>query len=101
MTTIYSHHVYADGTEGFSGISGGDPVEAFVQRLASDGHAIVGDGGDRHSWRRVCSKFSHDDAKFAEAGTSQAAYYENEDAFGGRWMENPRLTEWLTDGRVA
>lgn len=107
MTTIYSHHVYSDGTEGFHGISGMvDVVGEFVSRVEVDGHAIIGNGSDAERWRYVSVKFGHDDAKFCEAGTSQAAYYENGsdesgEPIGGRWFENDRLAAWLTDGRVA
>lgn len=85
IITVWTHH---DGS--FGGISPVDHEEA-TRRLERDGHAIVTDSRyDRPSNHRIVGVgVGHDDALFCETRgrDSMAAYYENGDAFGGRWWE--------------
>lgn len=88
IITVWANH--ADG--GYSGISPANDRE-WLRTLEREGHAITTDS--RH-WGPTNHRIAgigvgHDDARFAETGGregSMAAYYENGDAFGGRWWED-------------
>lgn len=82
--TVWSHH---GGS--FGGISPGNERE-FVDSIKRHGHAIVTDSRHYRPSNHYIAGVGvgHDDAMFAEAGTSQAAYYESGQAFGGRWWED-------------
>lgn len=83
--------VWSYGTNGsLSGMSGGDPVDYFVRDLERYGHSITTVGTRPSNHRMIGVGIGHDDAEFAESGRSMAAYYENGEAFGGRWWEDDR-----------
>jgi hypothetical protein len=65
-------------------------LEEFVNRINSDGFAIIERSWPRPTHHRLIgSGVGHDDAQFAEIGRSMAAYYENGEAFEGlRWWED-------------
>ena len=71
----------------FSGTSPGN-VALFADAVDRYGHAILR-GTDRpgHHYVAGCG-VGHDDAEFAETGTSMAAYYDSGEAFGGPWWED-------------
>lgn len=81
----------ACGPAAGGGISPAGPVE-FVNELVRTGHAVAYFCSRQSSAHRVCGcGIQHDDAAFIEqrgAGGSMAAYYENGEAFGGRWWED-------------
>jgi hypothetical protein len=70
---------------------------AYAVRLLKEEGAVVTESGDRPWHHRVAGcGVGHDDFVFATTGRSMAAYYENGEAFGGRWWETDGL---LDDGR--
>lgn len=75
-----------------SGIGGDiDPIHEWTKTLHAHG-AVIAELGERPWNHRVIGcGLSHDDAKFAETGDSMAAYYENDEPYGGRWMDNERI----------
>ncbi len=96
-TTVWTYkprggeHITADTH--FSGIGGGDTDIAaeVAYGIRRYGHAIVtASTGLTGPWnhRMIGCGVGHDDAEFAETGRSMAAYYENGEAFGGRWWED-------------
>jgi hypothetical protein len=71
---------------GWSGI-GPYATEEATQVLRQRGHMIIY-SGDRPSNHHIIGiGLGHDDAEFAEAGRSYAAWCENGDAVDGRWWE--------------
>ena len=82
----------ADGHADNAGLSGIGPGTAglFADAIARHGHAITDVSGSRPANHHVIGcGIGHDDAQFAEAGISMAAYYESGDAFGGHWWDLP------------
>lgn len=72
--------------ERWSGMSPADEAE-FVAQITRHGNATTDNGYRPTNHFIVGVGVGHDDARFAETGSSMAAYYENGDAFGGRWWE--------------
>lgn len=91
IVTVWS---YIDPKTDNAGPSGWSPADAdrFVYDLELSGHAITTDSRYERPWNHhmIGVGVGHDDAIFAETGgrVSMAAYYENGEAFGGRWWEN-------------
>ena len=72
----------------FSGIGPGT-VREFSRAISRYGHAITQCSLDRPWNHHVAGVgVGHDDAEFAESGTSHAAYLESGEAFGGKWRES-------------
>jgi hypothetical protein len=70
-----------------SGLSPAGPQE-WVDQIQRVGHAIT-EVGQRPSNHHVIGVgVGHNDAAFAEAGRSMAAYYENEGGIDGRWWDD-------------
>lgn len=86
VITIYSWK----GDDHFSGISGGDPVEAFVDALGRHGHAITDQGDEAMEHSVSGFGVAHVETRFAEGGVSMAAYYENAEGFSGSWWDDER-----------
>lgn len=67
-------------------------VGEFVDRLTRNGHAVAYFGSREPVAHRVSgSGIGHNDAALCErrdGSGSMAAYYENGEAFGGRWWED-------------
>lgn len=84
MVIVWTYH---EGS--FGGISPANDRE-WTRAVARDGHAITTDSSHRTitNHRIAGVGIGHDDASFCEAGTSEAAYVENGEAFGGRWWED-------------
>ena len=76
----------------FSGIShSGDMVKEVVRDLVQYGHVVVETDSTGRSWNHhvIGVGVGHDDAHFAEVGSSMAAYYENGESWDGkRWWED-------------
>lgn len=83
IVTVWSYA--EDG--GLSGISPADPSH-YVRDLDRRGHAITTVGSRPSNHHVIGVGMGHDDAEFAEAGRSMAAYYENGEAYRGRWWED-------------
>lgn len=102
---IWSYKNLASSDGAPSGIGGGiDEQKQFVADLCRYGHAMVIDAHRGYSDSRGVwdARVAHDDAAFAEVGRSQAAYYENGEAFGGRWWEsNSRVVRRGVYGAAA
>lgn len=66
-------------------------VENWIYAVLETGHAITVPYDFWKPWNHhiIGCGVGHDDAEFAETGRSMAAYYENEDPWGGRWWESP------------
>jgi len=88
--TVITCWTYRDGH-----LSGMSPaVEADVNgALRRAGHVILTDSRTLRPLNHhlIGAGVGHDDAEFAEAGRSMAAYYENGEAWGGRWWEGTDL----------
>lgn len=74
----------------YSGVSGGDPVEAFTDALTRHGHAITTAHGEPVSHRVSGCGVAHVETRFCEGGVSMAAYYENAEGITGSWWDD----EW-------
>ena len=61
----------------------------WLRGMRAYGHAITVPYDYWPPWNHhvIGCGVSHDDAQFAETGRSMAAYYENGEAWGGRWWE--------------
>lgn len=92
MSLTVWNYLRRDG--GLGGISPADERE-FVRSLTDHGHAIVtsSESSFDRSWnhRIIGTGVGHDDAKFCESGESMAAYYENGDAWDGRWFDDANV----------
>lgn len=77
--------------ERWSGISPGTDRD-FVDNIERHGHATTQTNRDRRPINHylIGCGVGHDDAEFSEYGRSMAAYYENGEAYGGRWWEDDR-----------
>ena len=86
IVSVWTHH---DG--GTGGISPVYPGDEWERAIANHGHAITVVSSLQPTAHRVSGcGVAHDDATFGEARGeygSMAAYYENGEAFGGRWWE--------------
>lgn len=83
----------------FSGIAPGS-VAYFAEAVSSHGHAILETAGSRPWHHHVAGcGVGHDDAQFAESGTSFAAYLESGEAFGGHWWETANGRRHYLNGR--
>lgn len=74
-----------------SGIAGPDPQQDWVNFVQAEGAAITETGDKPWNHHMIGVGVGHDDARFAESGGtegSMAAYYENGEAFAGRWWED-------------
>jgi hypothetical protein len=78
---------HADGRSGTSGGPEGSDVARAVQLLKDEGAVITKVGYPPANHYVIGVGVGHQDADFAERGDSMAAYYENGEAFGGRWWE--------------
>lgn len=93
--TTYAHDAHGDivtiGTMTGGGISPAG-VPEWVYRMERDGHAVTYVPTLQPYAHRVSGAgMQHDDAAFCErrdGSGSMAAYYENGEAFGGRWWED-------------
>ena len=92
LTTIWA----ADFSAGTSPMG----VAEFVRVLTRDGAVGTGNKADGEAWRNVAGHprelgiVAHDDFRWAATRFtegSMAAYYENGDAFGGRWWEDDSM----------
>lgn len=88
VVIVWSHK--PDG--GYSGLSGGDPVDYWVADLDRYGHSITEAGPRPVNHHVIGYGVCHDDALFAEAGRSMAAYYENESERGRWWEDDSRYS---------
>ena len=61
-------------------------VGLWAEAIGRYGHAITRAAGAR-PWNHNAIGLGHDDATFAETGTSMAAYYESREAHGGPWWQ--------------
>lgn len=84
IVTVWTHH-----HGGYGGISGGDPVVSWVEAISHAGHAATTTNGEPIPHRVSGSGVAHVDSRFAEAGTSMAAYYENGESLSGPWWVDP------------
>lgn len=83
IVTVWSYS--EDG--GLGGISPAD-TSHYLRDLERRGHAITTVGMTPSNHHVIGVGVGHDDAEFAEAGRSMAAYYENGEAFRGeRWWD--------------
>lgn len=69
-------------------------VHDWLYAFSTFGHAITVPYDYWRPWNHhvIGCGVGHDDAEFAETGRSMAAYYENGEAWGGRWWESPKNT---------
>jgi hypothetical protein len=78
---------HADGRSGTSGGLEGSDIARAAQLLKDEGAVITTAGWRPANHYVIGVGIGHQDADFAERGDSMAAYYENGEAFGGRWWE--------------
>jgi hypothetical protein len=75
-------------TSGVSASHEGWAEKEFAYTIEHHGYVVVETGRRPIHHNMVGVGVGHNDARFAEDGKSMAAYYENGEAFGGRWWEN-------------
>ena len=83
---------HADGSSGTSGGPEGSDITRAVRLLETEGSVITKVGYPSANHYVIGVGIGHNDADFADQGRSMAAWYENGEAFDGRWWEPSTLS---------